>query len=37
MAAQLALGHKAIAIAAGWQVSVGTVRTQVRSIFAKMG
>jgi DNA-binding CsgD family transcriptional regulator len=36
IAAQLALGHTAIAIAAGRQVSVGTVRSQVRSIFAKM-
>lgn len=37
IAAQLALGRPAIAIAAGRQVSVGTVRSQVRSIFAKMG
>lgn len=37
IAAQLALGRTAIAIAAGRQVSVGTVRSQVRGIFAKMG
>ncbi len=37
IAAQLALGHTVAGVAAARQVSIGTVRSQLRSIFSKLG